>query len=92
MFRERRADALPVMLCSRKLVLSNSPMPFETLGGNAGADSAAEGHPLGQAAVVPVQQRRRVGMPGVDFCRNLEWSWLKLLTLDNSLLVGGSGA
>ena len=38
---------------------------------NASANRAAEGHPLGQTAIVAVQQRGRVGVQCVD----LKESW-----------------
>ena len=49
-----------------EVVLSGAPVALEALGRDAGADGAAEGHALGKAGVVAVQQRRRVGVQGVD--------------------------
>ena len=50
----------------RKLILGHAPMPLEALGRDAGTHGAAKGHPLGQAAVVPVQQGGRVRVEGVN--------------------------
>ena len=48
-----------------ELVVGHAPMPLEALGGYARANAASEWHSLGKSAVVPVQQRGRVGVKGV---------------------------
>ena len=55
------------------LVFGVTPVTLEALGRYSRADRAAEGHPLGQAAVVAVQQHRRVGMQGVNLQK--PWGW-----------------
>ena len=49
-----------------KVILRLPPVPLEALGRDARAGGVPERHPLGKAAVVPVQQRRRVGMERMD--------------------------
>ena len=49
-----------------EFVLGGAPVTLEALGRDPGPDGPAKGHPLGQPAVVPVQQCRRVGVQGVD--------------------------
>ena len=49
-----------------ELILRRPPVPLQALRGNPRPHRAAELHPLGQAGIVPVQQRRRVGMQGMD--------------------------
>ena len=49
-----------------ELVLGGAPVPLQALGGYSCAYGTAEGHPLGEAAVVAVEQRGRVGVEGVN--------------------------
>ena len=63
-FRERIASG--AMAERAKASCVERPMPLQALRRDSRAHRAAEGHPLGQAAVIPVQQGRRVRMQGVD--------------------------
>ena len=55
----------------RELVFRYPPVPLEALGGYARAHRAAVRHSFGEAAVVAVQQRCRIGVQRVD----LKKSW-----------------
>ena len=48
-----------------EVVPGGAPVALEALGRDAGSDGAAEGHALGEAGVVAVEQRRRVGVQAV---------------------------
>ena len=49
-----------------EFVFRHPPVPLEALRRDAGAHGVAERHPLGEPAVIAVQQSRRVGVQGVD--------------------------
>ena len=48
------------------VVVGHAPVALETLGGDAGADSAAEGHAFGQAAVIAVEEGGGVGVEAMN--------------------------
>ena len=62
-----RADDIlgTVYVEQRELVVRGPPVPLEALRGHPRPGGSPEGHPLGEATVVAVQQRSRVGVQRV---------------------------
>ena len=50
----------------RMAIVRHAPMPLQALRRDPQALDAAEGHALGEAGVVAIEQRARIGMQGVD--------------------------
>ena len=68
-----RADSVrgPVDIVERELVVRHAPVPLEALRRDTGTHDTTERQPLGEAAVVAVQQCCRVRVQGMD----LQESW-----------------
>src|SRR5690606_12932221 len=94
LFRDQfpRAEGIHIarkVLQRMGIVFRRAPMPLEALRGNARAAGAAIIKPFRLAAIVPVEERRRIGME----CMDLQETWASHAASSSlaSGLLGTSG-